>query len=73
MPYQGVRVLNLFVLGSSLGVSYLGDGYATITDWNPSADFMQARGNSSQYSLVSGNFGVGSSATDLGNLLHRQW
>lgn len=57
---------DLFVLGGSLGVSYLGDGYATITDWNPSNDFIEARGDSSQYYLLSGNYGVGGSATDLG-------
>ena len=63
---SGETGVDTFVLGGSWGVSYLGDGYATITDWNPTADFIEARGNSSQYSLVSGNFGVGSSATDLG-------
>lgn len=55
-----------FILGGSWGVSYQGDGYATITDWDASADFIEARGSSSQYFLYSANFGIGGSATDLG-------
>ncbi|MCC5646450.1 hypothetical protein LC607_26750 [Nostoc sp. CHAB 5824] len=40
-----------FVLGGFWGVSYQGEGYATITDWNASADTIETLGNSSQYSL----------------------
>jgi Ca2+-binding RTX toxin-like protein len=54
-----------FILGGSWGVSYQGDGYAAITDWN-SADVIELRGSSSQYFLYSANFGVGGSANDLG-------
>ncbi len=52
-----------FVLGNSSGVSYLGLGYATITDWDALSDYIQVRGSSSQYSLGSANW-EGSSATD---------
>ena len=55
-----------FVLGGSWGVSYQGNGYAVITDWDSSSDFIEARGSSSQYELRSRDFGVGGSATDLG-------
>ncbi|MCC5626476.1 hypothetical protein LC574_36700, partial [Nostoc sp. CHAB 5715] len=51
-----------FVIGSSFGVEYLGLGYATITDWNPSSDFILAGGFSSLYSLgnadLSGGFAL---------------
>ena len=53
-----------FILGTSSGVSYLGQGYATITDWNPLYDYIEVRGNASQYSLsYSTNWG-GTSAVD---------
>ncbi len=55
-----------FILGGSWGVSYQGNGYAVITDWDSSSDFIEARGSSSQYFLQSGDFGVGGSAADLG-------
>ncbi len=41
-----------FVLGGSWGVSYLGNGYATITDWN-SSDYIEARGNSVRHTYGS--------------------
>jgi Ca2+-binding RTX toxin-like protein len=51
-----------FVLGTPLGVQYQGFGYATITDWNPSSDFILAGGNSSLYSFgysdLSGGFAL---------------
>ncbi|HEY9607429.1 MAG TPA: hypothetical protein V6C85_37940, partial [Allocoleopsis sp.] len=53
-----------FILGGSWGVSYQGSAYATIADWNPAQDLIEVRGSSSQYSLVTGNFSAGSSATD---------
>ena len=57
---------NTFVVGGSWGVSYLGDGYATITDWNPAADFIEARGDARQYFLLADDFGLGSSLVDTG-------
>ncbi|MDM9582853.1 MULTISPECIES: hypothetical protein [unclassified Nostoc] len=45
-----------FVLGGSWGVSYQDFGYATITDWNPYADYIATIGNSSQYSLGYSNW-----------------
>ncbi|WP_306423255.1 calcium-binding protein [Nostoc favosum] len=51
-----------FVLGDFLGVQYQGLGYATITDWNPSSDFILAGGFSSLYSFgnadLSGGFAL---------------
>jgi Ca2+-binding RTX toxin-like protein len=52
-----------FILGGSWGVSYRGSGYATIADWDASADYIETIGNSSQYSLRSENWS-GSSALD---------
>lgn len=53
-----------FVLGGSWGVSYLGNGYATITDWNSSVDTIQVWGNETQYILdASQNWG-GTAAAD---------
>lgn len=47
-----------FVLGGELGVSYLGNGYATITDWNALVDTIQVQGSASQYTLdASQNWG----------------
>ncbi|MCC5646451.1 hypothetical protein LC607_26755 [Nostoc sp. CHAB 5824] len=45
-----------FSLGSYMnrmnrGISYQGEGYATITDWEGSVDTIETLGNSSQYSL----------------------
>jgi serralysin len=52
-----------FVLGSSTSVYYQGSGYAVITDWDYTSDFIQAHGSSSQYSLVQENW-AGTSALD---------
>jgi Ca2+-binding RTX toxin-like protein len=52
-----------FVLGGSWGVSYQGAGYATIADWDPSADFIETPGDSSQYSFGNADWS-GGSATD---------
>jgi hypothetical protein len=49
-----------FVLGGSWGVSYQGAGYATIADWDPSADFIQTLGDSSQYSFGYSDWSGGS-------------
>jgi Ca2+-binding RTX toxin-like protein len=55
----GGRGDDTFVLGGVWGVSYQGEGYATIEDWNYLEDTIQVIGNSSQYSLqfddLSGN------------------
>ncbi|HYX14003.1 MAG TPA: hypothetical protein VE944_06485 [Nostoc sp.] len=53
-----------FVLGGSWGVSYQGLGYATITDWNPYADYIATIGNSSQYSLGYSDWSGSSSLLD---------
>ncbi|HEY9905634.1 MAG TPA: calcium-binding protein [Candidatus Sericytochromatia bacterium] len=55
-----------FILGGTWGVSYQGFGYATITDWDASSDFIEVCGSCGQYSVVSGNFSGGSSALDTG-------
>ncbi|NEO31794.1 MAG: calcium-binding protein [Symploca sp. SIO3C6] len=52
-----------FVLGGSWGVSYQGLGYATITDWDWTSDYIETIGNASQYSLGSVNWS-GTSALD---------
>jgi Ca2+-binding RTX toxin-like protein len=59
-----------FVLGGSWGVSYQGNGYATITDFNGQYDWLEVRGSSSthsyngiSYSIGTGNW-AGTSATD---------
>jgi Ca2+-binding RTX toxin-like protein len=55
-----------FALGDrTYGVFYQGQGYATIRDWDASADYIQVRGSTSQYSLRTGNW-AGSSARDMG-------
>jgi Ca2+-binding RTX toxin-like protein len=55
-----------FVLGgSSWGVSYLGNGYATITDFSGVDDYIQVLGSSNQYSLSSISWS-GTSALDTG-------
>ncbi|MBD2446146.1 calcium-binding protein [Nostoc sp. FACHB-152] len=51
-----------FILGGSWGVSYLGAGYASITDWS-SIDYIEAKGTASQYTLGYGNY-EGTSALD---------
>ncbi|NEO97542.1 MAG: hemolysin [Symploca sp. SIO2E9] len=40
-----------FVLGGSWGVSYQGLGFATITDWDWTSDYIETIGYASQYSL----------------------
>ncbi len=40
-----------FVIGGWWGASYQGFGYATITDWEWQSDYIEAYGNSSQYTL----------------------
>ncbi len=40
-----------FVLGGYWGVSYQGWGFATITDWDASSDYIEVKGSSSQYTL----------------------
>jgi Ca2+-binding RTX toxin-like protein len=53
-----------FILGGYWGVSYQGLGYATITGWDASADYIEVEGTSSQYSLgFTTNWG-GTSALD---------
>jgi Ca2+-binding RTX toxin-like protein len=53
-----------FILGGSWGVSYQGSAYAIIADWNAIDDFIEVRGSTNQYSLVTGDFSAGSSASD---------
>jgi Ca2+-binding RTX toxin-like protein len=55
-----------FILGGTWGVSYQGSAYATITDWNSVDDWIEVRGSSSQYSLVTGDFYAGGAASDTG-------
>ncbi|MBD2199147.1 MULTISPECIES: calcium-binding protein [Calothrix] len=52
-----------FILGGNWGLSYQGDGFAIITDWEWQRDYIEAIGNSSQYRLVSENWS-GSLASD---------
>jgi serralysin len=42
-----------FILGGSWGVSYIesGSGYAIITDWDWSSDYIEVKGTASQYQL----------------------
>ncbi|HEY9632182.1 MAG TPA: calcium-binding protein [Coleofasciculaceae cyanobacterium] len=61
-----------FVFGGSWGVSYQGNGYATITDWDASSDFLEVLGDakthaygSINYSLQTGNW-TGNAAIDTG-------
>jgi RTX calcium-binding nonapeptide repeat (4 copies) len=54
-----------FVLGGFWGASYQGAGYATIADWDPSADYIETLGDSSQYSFGYSDWS-GGSATDTG-------
>jgi serralysin len=56
--------VDTFILGGSWGVSYQGNGYALITDWNSSSDYIEARGSASQYTFRFGDFGIGGSASD---------
>jgi RTX calcium-binding nonapeptide repeat (4 copies) len=49
-----------FVLGGFWGVSYQGTGYATIADWDPSADYIETPGDSSQYSFGYSDWSGGS-------------
>ena len=61
----GGNGFDTFVLGGFWGVSYLGDGYATITDWDFRRDFLEVAGNSNQYSLGVENFSGDSSLDTL--------
>lgn len=54
-----------FVLGGTWGVSYLGDGYATITDFSAVDDVIEVQGSSSQYTLSQANWS-GTSISDTG-------
>ncbi|GAA6620980.1 calcium-binding protein [Scytonema sp. NUACC26] len=71
----GGAASDTFVLGGGWGVSYTsiegkneGGGYAIIQDWNPAADYIEAKGNANQYSIEYsyGSFSsvAGTSATD---------
>ena len=60
--------VDLYVLGSSLGVFYQGSGYATIQDWNATDDYIQVRGASDRYKLEFSNV-IGGSALDTKILL----
>lgn len=59
-----------FILGGSWGVSYQGLGYATITDWDASSDYIEVLGEASSqsYDGISYSLGYdnweGTSATD---------
>jgi Ca2+-binding RTX toxin-like protein len=55
-----------FILGGTWGVSYVetGDGYAIITNWDSTSDWIEVRGSSSQYSLDFSRNVVGTSALD---------
>lgn len=56
-----------FVLGDSFGgVSYLGDGFATINDFSAADDLIEVTGSSSQYSLGYFDYFKGTSALDTG-------
>ena len=61
----GGNGFDTFVLGGFWGVSYLGDGYATITDWDFRRDWLEVTGNRYQYSLGFDNFSGGSSLDTL--------
>lgn len=52
-----------FVLGGFWGVSYLGDGYATITEWEGSSDIIEIRALGT-YTYSFEDRGVGTSALD---------
>jgi Ca2+-binding RTX toxin-like protein len=59
-----------FVLGGGWGVSYTsadhlgeGGGYAVIEDWNPAADYIEAKGNANQYEIT---YSYGGSPTQVG-------
>ncbi len=60
----GGKGADYFILGNSLGVSYLGSGFATITDWNASFDYIEAPGSSSQYGLSYSTDWGGTAAAD---------
>ncbi len=52
-----------FVLGGNWGVSYLGNGFAIIADWDWTSDFIEVFGSSNQYNLFYQNW-TGSAAVD---------
>jgi Ca2+-binding RTX toxin-like protein len=57
-----------FILGGSWGVSYFGSGvsWATITDWNPSDDWIELVGSSSSHSYNGVSYSLGTSV-GMGN------
>ncbi len=63
---NGEAGIDYFILGGTWGVSYVetGDGYAIITNWDSTSDWIEVRGSSSQYSLEFSRNVVGSSAID---------
>lgn len=61
---SGGTGVDTFVLGDSYSTYYQGSGYALITDWDYSSDYIKAHGSSTQYSLQYSNYGVGTSAQD---------
>jgi serralysin len=60
----GGRGFDTFILGGDWGISYLKEGYATITDWNWEQDYIEVVGDARDYSLGITNFGIGTSALD---------
>ncbi len=57
-----------FILGGYWGVSYVetGSGYALITDWDASSDWIEVKGCSNQYSFESGNWDNDCTNNDTG-------
>jgi Ca2+-binding RTX toxin-like protein len=62
---QGGQGSDTFVLGNVTRSYYLGNGYATITDFNGQFDWLEVHGSASNYSFGRGNWG-GSSLLDTG-------
>ena len=58
---SGGRGVDKFILGNSWGVFYLGNGFATITDWNSADDVIQVRGNSVTHSYGSRTYSLNNS------------
>ncbi len=62
-----------FVLGTSSGAHYTGDGingYATISDFTAGVDKIQVKGSLGGYTLQAGYWGVGSSTTQDTGILY---
>lgn len=51
------------LLTNSRGNLYQGNGYAVVFDFNRRQDYIYLKGDSSQYRVAIGNYGLGSSAT----------